>query len=200
MSKKYVEKIKSVTDKLEDEEIIRRVMAGETDAYGILVIKYRQKIFNLIGRLVYRADDVEDLAQEVFLKAFRKIGSFRFQSSFFTWLYSITLNTCRNYFRGQKPAAIQVDECETAEIVEQASSSETPEEAAHRLERARMVREAMENLPPEQKEALIMCDLEGLSYQDISDILEIPIGTVRSRIFRARLNLRGLLPEEFRRE
>lgn len=181
----------------DDNLLIRRAAAGDIEAYGKLVERYQQRIFNLIGRLVGRREAVEDLAQEVFIKAFRKIGSFRFEASFYTWLYSIALNTCRNYYRRRGPATVPLEGHEGKEEAgATADERDAPDEVVSRRQRAELVRKALEQLPEEQKEALILCDLEGSSYQEIADITGVPIGTVRSRIFRARANLKGLLPEE----
>jgi RNA polymerase sigma-70 factor (ECF subfamily) len=180
----------------EEHELIRRAMAGDVDAYGSLVRNYQQKILNLAGRMVGRRDIAEDLVQEVFIKAFRKLGSFRFESSFYTWLYTIALNTCRNYYRKRVPETIDVNDEMNAAVVERASPGEAADEVIYRRQRAEIIRAAIDRLAPEQKEVIVLCDLEGLGYQEIADLLGIPIGTVRSRIFRARFNLRGLLPED----
>lgn len=183
----------------EEEALIRRAMSGDTEAYGELVERYQQRIFNLVGRMVGRREAAEDLVQEIFIKAFRKIGGFRFESSFFTWLYTIALNTCRNYYRRPEPLRSALDVEENEALVERASPTEAPDEQVFRRQRAELIRRVLDQLPPDQKEVLIMCDLEGLSYQQIADLTGVPIGTVRSRIFRARSNLKGLLPEDLRR-
>jgi RNA polymerase sigma-70 factor, ECF subfamily len=193
---KITEEREGRTRNREEEELIRRAMAGDVDAYGDLVRSYQQRIFNLIGRMVNRREAAEDLAQEVFIKAFRKLGSFRFESSFYTWLYTIALNTCRNYWRRRTPEMLDVNDEMNASVVERAASAEPVDDVVYRNQRAYLVRAALEQLPPDQKEVLVLCDLEGLGYQEIADMLEVPIGTVRSRIFRARATMKGMLPED----
>ncbi len=196
MSKSHEERIPG-SEGLQERDLIRRAIEGDVDAYEVLVERYKQRIFNLIGRLVSRRENVEDLAQEVFIKAYRKIAGFRFESSFYTWLYTIALNTCRNYYRRTEPMTLDLEIQERGgELAEKAALSDSPEEAVYRKQRARLVKDALDRLPPEQKEALILCDLEGMSYQEIADTIGVPIGTVRSRIFRARSNLKKLLPED----
>ncbi len=188
-------------DALPDEEsLVRRAIAGDVDAYGILVAKYQQRVFNLISRMVGQREAAEDLAQEVFIKAYRKIGEFRFESSFFTWLYTIAVNTCRNFYRKREPVAIDIEEHEGVMSAANTSPMEAQDEVVYRRQRAKIIREALEKLPAEHREALVLCDLEGLSYQEIADIMSVPIGTVRSRIFRARTAMKGLIPEELRRQ
>jgi RNA polymerase sigma-70 factor (ECF subfamily) len=182
----------------DDEELVRRVLDGDTGAYATLVEKYQSRIFTLVGRMVSRRDMIEDLSQEVFIKAYRKLGTFRFESSFYTWLYAVALNTVRNWYRRQDPPSTSIDETGELEAVESSGGHESPEDAAGRSQRAEIVRRALEGLPPEQKEALVLSDLEGLSYQEIADVQGVPVGTVRSRIFRARAALRDRLPEEMR--
>jgi RNA polymerase sigma-70 factor (ECF subfamily) len=183
-----------------EEELIHKARMGDVQAYGSLVEKYQYRIFNLIRRLVSQEDVVEDLAQEVFIKVFRKIGDFRAESSFYTWMYKIALNTCRNYYRRQSPTVVELDRYEERDSLPGTVSPETPEEVLFRQRRAGQVREALDKLPPEQKEVLVMRDLEGFSYQEIAVILELPIGTVRSRIFRGRYNMKGLLTDGFEEE
>ncbi len=179
----------------DDHRLIRKATAGDPDAFSLLVERYQQRVFKLISRMVGNREQVEDLVQEVFLKAYRKIDSFRFESSFFTWLYIIAVNTCRNHYRRFEPFTVPVDPDPDDDVpgVVLRSQFELPDDAAHREEMALAVRDALESLPADHREVLVMCDLEGLGYQEIAEVLGIPIGTVRSRIFRARAAMKTIL-------
>ncbi len=198
MSKNRGEEGDLAQEILTEEELVGRTISGDVDAYGQLVERYQQRIFNLIGRMVGRREVVEDIAQEVFIKAYRKLGTFRGESSFYTWLYTIALNTCRNYFRSRERLVKTVDIEYSAEAMEKSQPSQRAEEVVERMQRAALVHQALDRLPPDQRQVVVMCDLEGLGYQEIADYLKIPIGTVRSRIFRARMNLKDLLPGELK--
>jgi RNA polymerase sigma-70 factor (ECF subfamily) len=198
LSKKDEEKECPAQEILSEGELVRRTLSGEVNAYGQLVERYQQRIFNLIGRMVGRREVVEDIAQEVFIKAYRKLGMFRGDSSFYTWLYTIALNTCRNYYRSRERSIKTVDIEESAEAMEKSQPSQRAEEILERRQKAMLVRQALDQLPADQKQVLVLCDLEGLGYQEIADFLKIPIGTVRSRIFRARMNLKELLPGDLK--
>ena len=173
--------------------LVRRVLEGDREAYELLVLKYQERIFRLIQRLLGRREEVEDLAQEVFLRAYRSLGSFKGESSFYTWLYKIALNTCRNYYRsiGRRPEGSVVDGESIIESME--ASNPSPEREAMRLELWEAVKGSLDELPPEQREAVVLCDLEGLSYEEMATVIGIPVGTVRSRVFRGRRALQRRL-------
>jgi RNA polymerase sigma-70 factor (ECF subfamily) len=179
----------------DDHQLIRRAVAGDSTAFSVLVERYQQRVFKLVSRMIGNREQVEDLVQEVFLKAYRKIDSFRFEASFFTWLYIIAVNTCRNHYRRFEPLTVPVDPDPDDDLpgVVLRSEFERPDDAAHREEMAQAVRAALDTLPPDHREVLVMCDLEGLGYQEIADVLGIPVGTVRSRIFRARAAMKNIL-------
>ena len=177
----------------EDDSLVRRVQKGDWDAFEILVLKYQERIFRVVRRFLGDRDQVEDLAQEVFIRAYRSVGAFEGKSSFYTWLYKIALNTCRNHYRsiGRRPEGSTVD---GEAIFEKLAGREGgPEKDAFRAEFWDVVSKSMEELPREQREVIVLCDLEGLSYEEIAGIVGSPVGTVRSRVFRGRRALQKLL-------
>lgn len=176
-----------------DRELIGRVRGGDKEAFEVLVLKYQERIFRLIRRLVSDQGQVEDIAQEVFIRAYRSLGSFKGEASFYTWLYKIALNTCRNYYRslGRRPEGKTVDSENI--IMTMRSGEPGPEKEAVRTEFWQNVRSSLEGLPGEQREAVVLCDLEGLSYEEMAAVIGIPVGTVRSRVFRGRRSLQKLL-------
>ncbi|GAB6049665.1 RNA polymerase sigma factor RpoE [Hydrogenophilus islandicus] len=177
---------------LTDAALVARVQAGDRAAFGLLVEKYRRRVERLIGRLVRDAAEVEDLAQEAFIKAYRAIDSFRGESAFYTWLYRIALNTAKNHLMSAKrevattSATAENDEGESVDLLEGQGSDETPERLLLTQEIARTVEAAMAELPEELRTAIQLRELDGLSYEEIAETMGCPIGTVRSRIFRAR--------------
>lgn len=176
-----------------DLDLVRRTVGGDGEAFELLVLKYQERIFRLVRRLLGDREQVEDLAQEVFLRAYRSLGSFKGESTFYTWLYKIALNTCRNYYRslGRRPEGSIVDGESLLENMESPVSS--PEREALRAELWDSIRTSLESLPPEQREAVVLCDLEGLSYDEMATVIGIPVGTVRSRVFRGRRALQQQL-------
>jgi RNA polymerase sigma-70 factor (ECF subfamily) len=180
-----------------DEELVAGAQRGDTEAFGELVVRYQHRVVNLVSRMVGRRESVEDVAQEVFIKAYRKIDGFRFESSFFTWLYTITLNTCRNHYRKKSlPMVLPREDDEDDPISHLPSTEGGADEALFRKQRSEIITDALQQLGHDQREALIMCDLEGMSYEEIAAVTGVPIGTVRSRIFRGRAQLRNILPRE----
>jgi len=177
---------------LSDSALVARVQAGDRAAFGLLVEKYRRRVERLIGRLVRDPAEVEDLAQEAFIKAYRAIDSFRGESAFYTWLYRIALNTAKNHLMSAKrevattSATAENDEGESVDLLEGQGSDETPERLLLTQEIARTVEAAMAELPEELRTAIQLRELDGLSYEEIAETMGCPIGTVRSRIFRAR--------------
>ena len=176
-----------------DRELVERVRQGDDRAFELLVFAYQERIFRLIRRLLGNRDGAEDLAQEGFRRAYRSLGGFRGQSSFYTWLYKIALNACRNYYRtmGRRPEGSAVDSEGLLDSLE--SSNPDPESADFRSETLEAVKGSLESLPPEQREAVVLCDLEGLSYEEMAAVIGIPVGTVRSRVFRGRRALQRRL-------
>lgn len=177
-------------DQQSDQQLVERVQKGDTRAFDLLVLKYQHKIFGLISRYIRDNDEIQDVAQEAFIKAFRALPKFRGDSAFYTWLYRIAINTAKNYLvaRSRRPPATDIDVGD-AEHFESASSLkdiENPENALYGEELKQVVEAAMRALPEDLRAAVTLREFDGLSYEDIADVMECPVGTVRSRIFRAR--------------
>jgi RNA polymerase sigma-70 factor (ECF subfamily) len=173
-----------------DAELVKRVQAGDKAAFDILVQKYQHKVVNLINRFVSDQTECYDIAQDAFIKAYRAIGNFRGDSQFYTWLYRIAANTAKNHLasRARKSPAYTVD-VEDAEHFEGESGLKeytTPENLLLSEEIEQTVFKAIEDLPDDLKSAITLREIEGLSYEEIAGVMDCPIGTVRSRIFRAR--------------
>jgi len=173
-----------------DQELVQRARAGDRRAFDLLVLKYQQKVASLIGRYIRDPVEVMDVTQEAFLKAYRALAGFRGESAFYTWLYRIAVNTVKNHMvaRSRRPPGDDVD----AEMAEQMDLGErlreggTPERHLLTDEIARTVQAALDALPEDLRTAIVLRELEGMSYEEIANAMDCPIGTVRSRIFRAR--------------
>jgi RNA polymerase sigma-70 factor (ECF subfamily) len=186
-----------------DEELVRRVQRGEKAAFDILVRKYEHKIANVINRYVRDSSEVLDISQEAFIKAYRALPNFRGESEFYTWLYRIAINTAKNYLvaSNRRPPAADID-AQEAEQYEGAAGLKdyaTPERMLLKSELEITIQAAIDELPDDLRTAIVLRELEGLSYEEIATAMECPIGTVRSRIFRARdaidIRIRPLLDE-----
>ena len=175
---------------LHDAELVKRVQAGDLGAFDILVQKYQHKVVNLVGRFVSDHAECQDIAQDAFIKAFRAIDSFRGDSQFYTWLYRIAANTAKNFLasRSRKSPAysVDVDDAEHYEGESGLKEYTTPENLLLTDEIKQTVFSAIERLPEDLKSAITLREIDGLSYEEIADVMDCPIGTVRSRIFRAR--------------
>jgi len=173
-----------------DHKLVRRVQEGDKTAFDLLVKKYQHKIIGLIGRYVYDHHEAMDVSQEAFIKAYRALPKFRGDSAFYTWLYRIAINTAKNHLvaKGRRPPDmdVDVDDAHHFEGDSVLKDIETPENSLYRDELARVVRDAMDKLPQDLRAALSLREFDGLSYEDIAQIMDCPVGTVRSRIFRAR--------------
>jgi RNA polymerase sigma-70 factor (ECF subfamily) len=161
-----------MSEQIVDQQIVERVQRGDKNAYGLLVVKYQQKVGYLVSRYVKNSGDVADVTQEAFIKAYRALPNFRGDSAFYTWLYRIAVNSAKNYLvsQGRKPPASDVD-------AEKNLMSQQME---------KLLFDAMDKLPEDLRMAISLRELEGLSYEDIASVMDCPVGTVRSRIFRAR--------------
>jgi len=178
-----------VTASETDRQLVQRAQRGDLRAFDLLVLKYQGRIAALVSRYISDASEVEDVTQEAFIKAYRALDKFRGDSAFYTWLYRIAANAAKNYLvaRGRRPGAdATLEDAEAFGDTDLVSESGSPEAVAMGDELAEVVAAALQALPEELRAALTLRELEGLSYDDIADVLECPVGTVRSRIFRAR--------------
>ncbi|MBE9503200.1 MAG: sigma-70 family RNA polymerase sigma factor [Proteobacteria bacterium] len=180
-----------------DTYLVKRSQDGDNKSFELLIIKYQSRIFNVIFRVVRDRDAVEDLAQETFLNAFKSIKRFKGGSSFYTWIYRIAVNVSINYISKRKKAVF-VDEgvMETEAVTDRVSTAgDSPEMSMQGREFATATSRAIEKIPADIRTAIILREYEGLSYQEISDATDSPIGTVRSRIFRGRAMLKEMLQD-----
>ena len=173
-----------------DQQLVERVQKGDKRAFDLLVIKYQHKILAIISRYIRDGAEVQDVAQEAFIKAYRALGNFRGDSAFYTWLYRIAINTAKNYLvaRSRRPPASDVDmnDAEFYSGSEVLKDQATPENLFFRDELEDVVNKTIDNLPEDLKTAVTLREFEGLSYEEIAEVMDCPMGTVRSRIFRAR--------------
>lgn len=185
-----------------DHELVLRAQRGDKRAFGLLVDKYQRKLARLLSRMIRDQAEIEDVVQESFIKAYRALPNFRGDSAFYTWLYRIGINTAKNYLvsMGRRPSVstdIEIEDAENFEDGNELRTMETPESTLMTKEIAQTVNDSVENLPEDLRTAITLREIEGLSYEEIATIMDCPIGTVRSRIFRAReaiaLKLRPLL-------
>ncbi len=173
-----------------DSELVRRVQQGERRAFDLLFLRYQHKVHALVSRYVRGPQEVEDIVQDAFIKAYRALPRFRNESAFFTWLYRIAVNTAKNHLvsRSRRPRSVELDaeQGDGREVVEALTDGEDPEAALRRDELQQAVASAIAQLPKDLRSALTLREFDGLSYAEIAEIMECPVGTVRSRIFRAR--------------
>jgi RNA polymerase sigma-70 factor (ECF subfamily) len=180
-----------VSDREIDQRLVERAQAGEKRAFDLLVAKYQRKLSRLLSRFIRDPAEVEDVAQEAFVKAYRALPSFRGDSAFYTWLYRIGINTAKNHLvamgrRAPTTTEYDADEAESFEDGDQLRDINTPESLLMTRQIGETVNAAMDALPEELRTAIALREIEGLSYEEIAAIMNCPIGTVRSRIFRAR--------------
>jgi RNA polymerase sigma factor RpoE len=180
-----------MSDREIDQGLVARAQAGDKRAFSLLVEKYQRKLVRLLSRYIRDAAEVEDVAQEAFIKAYRALPAFRGESAFYTWLYRIGINTAKNHLvatgrRAPTTTEVEAEDAEGLEEGEQLRDINTPESMLLSKEIAATVNGAMEDLPEELRTAIQLREIEGMSYEDIAKVMECPIGTVRSRIFRAR--------------
>ncbi len=173
-----------------DQVLVKRVQAGDKQAFDLLVKQYQHKIIGLIGRYVYDPHEAMDVAQEAFIKAYRALPGFRGDSAFYTWLYRIAINTAKNHLvsRSRRPpdVDVDVDDAHYIDTDSELRDLESPESALYRDELERVVKSTLDRLPEDLRVALTLREFEGMSYEDIANVMDCPVGTVRSRIFRAR--------------
>ena len=188
-----------------DQQLVERVQKGDRRAFDVLVLKYQHRIYSLVSRFVRDSDEIQDVVQEAFIKAYRALPRFRGESAFYTWLYRIAVNTAKKTLLNLKrdptvsesALASRDENDETSRVENELSDGETPDALLASKEIAQAVNSAIEALSEDLREAITLREIEGLSYEEIAEAMNCPIGTVRSRIFRAReaiaLRLRPLL-------
>jgi RNA polymerase sigma-70 factor (ECF subfamily) len=173
-----------------DQQLVERVQAGDKSAFDLLVRKYQHRVLKLVGRFVSDAAEAEDVAQEAFLKAYRALASFRGDSAFYTWLYRIAINTAKNALVSNRRRPVDFDldlqDPEQYDRHARLKEGDTPEGVLLTEEIRNVVERAMEQLPEDLRTAIVLRELEGMSYEEIAEAMDCPVGTVRSRIFRAR--------------
>jgi len=191
-------------DSMTDTELVARVQQGDKSAFDLLVLRYQHRIIKLVGRYVREPADAQDVAQDAFIKAYRALPNFRGESAFYTWLYRIAINTAKNYLvaAARRPSDIDLgsnEDGEQFEIEDLKSTLETPERLLLTDEIRETVIEAIDKLPEDLRTAILLREVDGMSYEEIATVMACPIGTVRSRIFRAReaidLKLKPLLED-----
>lgn len=180
-----------------DQALVERVQRGDKSAFDVLVLKYQHRIIKLISRYIKDHDEVYDVSQEAFIKAYRALPNFRGDSAFYTWMYRIAINTAKNFLvaKGRRMPYVDID-VQDAEQYEGAAALRdmaTPEQIMRRDEVEHVVFSAIDKLPEDLKTAIILREIEGLSYEEIAESMACPVGTVRSRIFRAREAIDGAL-------
>jgi RNA polymerase sigma-70 factor (ECF subfamily) len=178
-------------DREVDQQLVERAQRGDKRAFELLVLKYQRKLGRLLSRFVRDAAEVEDVTQEAFIKAYRALPGFRGESAFYTWLYRIGINTAKNYLvalgrRAPTSTGFDNEEAEGFEDADQLRDSSTPESELEGREIAATVNRAMDALPKDLRTAITLREIDGLSYEEIANVMNCPVGTVRSRIFRAR--------------
>ncbi len=173
-----------------DQQLVERVQKGDKRAFDLLVLKYQHKMISIVGRYVRDSHEVQDVVQEAFIKAYRALKNFRGDSAFYTWIYRIAINTAKNHLvsRGRRPPATDVDiaDAEYYSGSDMLRDIDTPENNLFRDQLKEVVDQAIMGLPEDLRTAVTLRELEGLSYEDIAEVMACPVGTVRSRIFRAR--------------
>ncbi|NCP66000.1 MAG: RNA polymerase sigma factor RpoE [Paraglaciecola sp.] len=179
-----------MSEQFTDQQIVEKVQNGDKNAFGLLVVKYQHKVAYLVSRYVKNSGDVADVAQEAFIKAYRALPSFRGESAFYTWLYRIAVNSAKNYLvsQGRKPPANDVD-AEEADFYDGSDAlkeNNSPEKSLMSAQMEKALFTTLEQLPEDLRMAISLRELDGMSYEDIANVMDCPVGTVRSRIFRAR--------------
>ncbi|MBA2352251.1 MAG: RNA polymerase sigma factor RpoE [Burkholderiales bacterium] len=180
-----------MSDREIDQQLVERAQRGDKHAFELLVIKYQRKLARLLSRFIRDSAEIEDVTQEAFIKAYRALPSFRGDSAFYTWLYRIGINTAKNYLvamgrRAPTTTEFNAEDAETFDDGDQLRDVNTPENELMSKQIANTVNQTMLELPEDLRTAITLREIEGLSYEDIANIMDCPIGTVRSRIFRAR--------------
>jgi RNA polymerase sigma-70 factor (ECF subfamily) len=178
------------TEQATDQQLVERVQKGDKRAFDLLVLKYQHKIAGLVSRYIHDSHEVLDVTQEAFIKAYRAIGRFRGDSAFYTWLYRIAINTAKNYLvsKSRRPpdTDVEVGDAEYFEGSGKLRDNDSPEHELYREELENVVFKAIEQLPEDLRTAVSLREFDAMSYEEIAEVMQCPVGTVRSRIFRAR--------------
>lgn len=173
-----------------DEDLVLKVQQGDKKSYDLLVLKYQHRIIQLVNRYVKDPSEAQDVAQEAFIKAYRALGGFRGDSAFYTWLYRIAINTAKNYLvartRRSSDYEVDIQDAEAFENAPQLQGMDTPERLLISQEIIDTIKTAIEKLPEDMRIAIILREFEGMSYEEIAETMDCPVGTIRSRLFRAR--------------
>jgi RNA polymerase sigma-70 factor (ECF subfamily) len=179
-----------MSEQFTDQQIVEKVQRGDKNAFGLLVTKYQHKVAHLVSRYVKNSGDVADVTQEAFIKAYRALPNFRGDSAFYTWLYRIAVTSAKNYLvaQGRKPPAsdVDADEADFYDGSDALKEQNSPERNLMSQQLEKMLFDTVEQLPEDLRMAITLREIEGLSYEDIANVMDCPVGTVRSRIFRAR--------------
>ncbi len=180
---------------VDDHRLISSCLEGDTAAFGVLVTRYQDRLYNTVYRLVANAEDARDVVQETFLSAYQSLAAFKGDSLFFTWLYRIAINNAISMKRKQRAVLRLTSGLETGAVAEPADRSEAtqPGRAMEMAEDERRVHRALNRLSAEHRTVLVLKDMEGRKYEEMAEILEVPIGTIRSRLHRARMEMRDIL-------
>lgn len=182
-----------MTRELADQQIIEDVLSGNKNAYALLVSKYQFRILNVVGRFVREPADCEDVAQQAFIKAYEALPNFRGESSFYTWLYTIAQNCAKSFVKSKSQQIVSVDvsgpEIDSYDGSERLHDIESPEDVFASEELKKLLTDALDRLPADLRQAIVLCELDGLSYDEIAEKMNCPVGTVKSRIARARATL-----------
>jgi RNA polymerase sigma-70 factor (ECF subfamily) len=173
-----------------DQQLVDRVLSGNKNAFNLLVLRYQHRVSALVGRLIHDSHEAEDVCQEAFIKAYKALPLFRGDSAFYTWLYRIAVNTAKNYLvsRKRRPPAgdMEVEDAEQSDVGSMLRDIENPEGKLATANLKLVIEQAIEDLPEDLRTAFTLREFSGLSYEDITEVMDCPVGTVRSRIFRAR--------------
>jgi RNA polymerase sigma-70 factor (ECF subfamily) len=182
---------------MSDEELVARSRGGDLDSFNQLVLRWERPIYALAYRVIGREEDARDVAQETFLRAFRALSGFKGQAKFSSWLYRITLNLCRDWIRRERrtPIALAPEGVDLVELAGEAVDTESVDELVSRNERSRAVAKAMAQLPDEQRTAIILKEYHGLTFQEIADLLDCPLSTVKTRLYQGLTVLRRTLQQ-----
>jgi len=173
-----------------DQQLVDRTLSGNKNAFNLLVLRYQHRVSALVGRFIHDSHEAEDVCQEAFIKAYRALPLFRGDSAFYTWLYRIAVNTAKNYLVSKKrrpPASdVELEDAEQSEVGSILRDIENPESKLATAKLKLVIEQAIEDLPEDLRTAFTLREFSGLSYEDITEVMDCPVGTVRSRIFRAR--------------